>query len=95
MGRRVAAAWALIGFAGQCFVSIVEGLSLDVGMQRALIAYVVCGIVGFIVGKLVQRAVINVFDNFVQQQETAGVADQPSSEPQNAKPENAAETSAR
>ena len=71
MGRRVAAAWALIGFSVQCIFSIVGGASIAQGMPRALAAWGICGLVGYAVGTLVERAVVNSFNNFVAKQQEA------------------------
>jgi hypothetical protein len=65
----VGAAWALIGFAAQCFVALIHGDGLEVGIRRALLHYVAWGIAGFLFGVIVERLVEDSFQGFARQRE--------------------------
>jgi hypothetical protein len=61
VGRRVAAAWALIGFACQCFLAIQHHLDLVAGLQLAMIHYLVWGLAGYLVGSIAERFIEEAF----------------------------------
>lgn len=61
MGGRLAAGWALIGLAAQCFIAIAERSSFDEGLIRALVHYAMWGLAGWIVGSVVERAIDESF----------------------------------
>ncbi|QDU63487.1 hypothetical protein Pan216_43670 [Planctomycetes bacterium Pan216] len=61
MSLRLAAIWALIGFATICFQGIYEGRDFASCMRQALLAYVIAGGLGFIVGLVVKQVVEETF----------------------------------
>ncbi|MBX9653810.1 hypothetical protein K2Y11_09365 [bacterium] len=63
MGWRIAAAWALLGFAGQCFLAVQRNLSLVDGFQHAIVHYMAWGVAGFLVGTITERIIEESFRN--------------------------------
>ncbi len=61
MGRRVAAAWALIGFACQCFLALGHNLDLVTGLNLAMIHYFAWGLAGYLVGSIAERFIEEAF----------------------------------
>jgi hypothetical protein len=61
VGRRVAAAWALIGFACQCFLGLLHHLDLVAGLQNAMIHYLAWGVAGYMVGSIAERFIEEAF----------------------------------
>lgn len=61
MGWRVAAAWALIGMACQCFLAFWSGLELVAGLREAILHYVAWGFAGFLAGSMTERLVEEAF----------------------------------
>ncbi|MBY0589380.1 hypothetical protein K2X85_19565 [bacterium] len=61
MGRRVAAAWALIGFACQCFLGLLHHPDLVTGLQNAMIHYLAWGLTGYFVGTIAERFIEEAF----------------------------------
>jgi hypothetical protein len=69
VGRRMASTWALIGFAAQCLLAVVDQRSLADGVQRALFHYLAWGVVGFLVGSVVERVIDESVESYARQQE--------------------------
>lgn len=63
MGRRVAAAWALLGFSSQCVIAAFTNLNLVTGFERAMIHYLVWGLAGFVVGTVCEKIIEDSFRN--------------------------------
>lgn len=61
MGWRVAAAWALIGFASQCFLAAAQDYGMSRGFEQAMIHYVAWGAAGYLVGTVCQRIIEDSF----------------------------------
>ena len=62
MSWRMAAVWALIGFAAQCSVSLIRGDSFESALAAALLLYILFGGAGHIVGGIIQRSAERRFD---------------------------------
>ena len=63
MGWRVAAAWSLLGFAGQCFLAVLKNLDLVEGFEQAIVHYVAWGVAGYLVGMIAERIIEESFRN--------------------------------
>jgi hypothetical protein len=61
VGWRVASAWALLGFASQCFLAVFKNLNLVEGIERALVHYLAWGIAGFALGTVIERIIESSF----------------------------------
>jgi hypothetical protein len=57
VGWRVASAWALLGFASQCFLAVLKNLDLVEGFQRALVHYLAWGVAGYLLGSIIERII--------------------------------------
>lgn len=76
MAWRVAAAWALIGLACQCFVALWDGLELVAGLQTAFAVYCISGIAGLLTGALTERF---IDESFLRQFDSTHTKDDASS----------------
>lgn len=66
MGWRLGAGWALIGFAAQCFLSLVAGEPFASGMKSAMVHYAAWGIAGFLVGAVMEGILEDAFRRIVE-----------------------------
>lgn len=71
MGWKVGAAWALIGFAGQCVVALLHRSPVAEGLARALVHYVAFGVGGIVVGTLTEYAIADGVRARVQKEKEA------------------------
>lgn len=69
VGWRMASTWALIGFAAQCLLAVVDRRSLADGVQRALFHYLAWGAIGFLVGSAIERVIDESVERYGRQQE--------------------------
>jgi hypothetical protein len=79
----MAAAWALIGFAAQCFLSLYLRDSFVDGMKKALLHYAAWGLAGLLVGSVLEGIIKDTFRNTVdarQKSLTPPTADQSTGE---------------
>lgn len=74
MGWRMAASWALLGFAAQCFIGLYRHDTFEEAVTRALVHYVAWGCAGFLVGAIFERAVEDSFRNYVRAKTRAMMA---------------------
>ena len=63
MGWRVAAAWALLGLASQCFLAAISKTDLVAGFERAMIHYLAWGAAGLLVGSVCEKIIEDAFRN--------------------------------
>lgn len=61
MGWRIAATWALLGFASQCVLAVLKGLDLVTGLEHALLHYLGWGAAGYVVGTITGRIIEDSF----------------------------------
>lgn len=61
----MAAAWALIGFSAQCFLSLYLRDAFVDGMKRALLHYAAWGLTGLLVGSVLEGIIKETFKTSV------------------------------
>jgi hypothetical protein len=77
VAQRIAACWALIGFAVQCVSAVFGGHSFADGLQRALAHYLGWGIAGFIVGTVLERVLETAVRNLQHRATTQQTSETP------------------